>query len=326
MFKIRNILFVSAIFNTITVVAQVKDTTEEWQPSIAALVHLDSIVVKAAKAGFDVEDFIRRVEEDQSFYIAFHNLRLLSYQSDNSIRHFDKKRREQASYHAAIAQISDGNCRTMQYLKEESTGNFFKNKKKRTYKWYTARMFDRLFFTHGRVCESDAGQSGGAVEDGQEGAMEKHVNQLKKLIFQPGEEVNVPLIGKKTALFSDRLSSYYDYSVTSRVYDNGIDCFVFSALVKPEYLARKEGKTVIKQLETFFDKSNYQVVARNYQLQYEGPLFDFDVSMQIRLGKLGDLYVPQWLQYDGYWDVPAHKPEICRFEAKFYSFQSPTKN
>ena len=150
--------------------------------------------------------------------------------------------------------------------------------------------------------------------------MDKHVRELKKLIFQPGSKAEIPIIGNRTEIFDPKLMPYYDFTITSRDYKNGQSCYVFTATVKEEYQKRKQDKTIIKFLETYFEKGTLQVIARNYQLTYKGPLIDFDVKMKIELRRLSEGYTPAYIQYEGAWDVPGKKPEICRFTARFFDF------
>ncbi len=276
---------------------------------------MDSIVVSASQKGFQVEDFIQMVRKDESFYKAFRNIRFLSYSSKNEIALFSKKRKQKAKYESLITQLYDGSCRSMEIIQESATGNYYK--RKRRLRYYTAKMYDQLFFTHGKVCQSKEENDDPPAP---KKSMQKHISELKKLIFTPGEKVDVPIIGKKTAIFSEKMAKYYDYSITSAVYGNGADCYVFSAVVKPRYQTKKEDKTVIKSLQTYFEKSNFQVVARTYQVKYYGALFDFNINMKIELKKVGDLYVPENIEYDGFWDVPAKKPEIAKFQATFYDY------
>ena len=270
---------------------------------------LDSIVVSATRSGFSVEDFVDMVRKDDSFHDAFHNIRTLSYSSEYDIKMYNRKKREKAAYHSNSQQYSDGDCRTMKNLNEFSSGNFYKRKK--DHRYYTSKMYDRIFFTHGKVCESEEEES-----DNPRG-MEKHVAELKKLIFSPGQQADVPMIGKKTAIFDEKMAPLYNMSITSKKYKSSIDCYVFTAIVKPEV---REGKTVIKFLETYFDKTNFQVIARNYHLRYSGTLFDFDVKMDIKLRKLGNKYLPELIEYDGNWDVPAKRRETSKFSIRFFDY------
>ena len=274
---------------------------------ISAIVFLDSFVVTASKQGFDVADFIDIVQQDESFFLAFHNLRLQEYHSDNQLQFFDKKRKIKAAYTNRIHQKMDKRCRTMDILEEMIDGNFFKNKKKRSHRYYTARMHHSLFFTNGTICETSDGPQ---ISEQKLSGIEKHINELKKLIFQPGRKVDVPLIGGKTAIFKKEMLNYYDFSIKSIDYNNHKDCFVFTAIAKPE---KRQGKTIIKYLETFFDKETFQVLGRNYHLKYSG-VVSFDVKMKVVLQQLDGKYLPAYIRYDGAWKIPLQKREVAEFE------------
>ncbi|MEM8908539.1 MAG: hypothetical protein AAGD05_11880 [Bacteroidota bacterium] len=281
------------------------------QVDFGGIVELDSVVITASKAGFNVEDFIDLVRNDASFYQAFRNLRFLSYVFHNSIVFFDKDGQPKVHYESWAEQLSDGDCRSMKILEENITGKYYKSKRKPRY--YTTRLYERLFYTKGTICESIRAQN----QNGQKKkGMAKHVEELKKLLFRPGEKAKVPLIGKKTAIFEERMHRYYDYRISSAAYQDSIDCYVFTVALKPQYLKKKKGKTVIKFLETYFEKETLQVIARNYQLQHKTALFDFDVFMKIKLQKWGGLYLPAFIQYDGTWDVAFKKRETARFEMR----------
>jgi len=312
------LIWIFFLFIPVLLSAQKDSTTlsEINYDDFGGVVLMDSIVVRASRTGFDVQDFIGMVQKDESFYKAFRNIRRLSYSAENEIRFYSKKRKQKARYFSTSTQHFQDDCRTMTFANESISGNYLKRKKKLRY--YTAKMYDQLFFVHDKVCQpADATDDPPAPKKG----MEKHIQELKKLIFSPGEKVDVPVIGKKTAIFSKKMAKYYDYSITSKKYKNKVDCYVFSAEVKPKFQKKKKDKTVIKTLRTYFEKSSLQVVARVYDLQYYGALFDFDISMRIELRKIGELYVPEYLEYNGFWNIPAKKPEIANFHAKFYDYQ-----
>jgi len=120
-------------------------------------IDLDSIVVSATRAGFSVEEFVDMVKKDESFHEAFHNIRTLSYSSEYDIKMYNRKQREKASYHSISQQYSDGDCRTAKIFNEVVGGNFYKRKK--NIRYYTAKMYDRIFYTHGKICESQQKES-----------------------------------------------------------------------------------------------------------------------------------------------------------------------
>ena len=298
--KLKRFLFWTCLLSTVFTYGQTDD--------FGGVIFMDSVVITASKKGFDVNDFMAMVQADESFYQAFRNLRHLTYEFDNDIQLYDKKGKIKAAYKSRAIQTSNGDCRTMKIRDEQVKGNYYKRKKK--FRYYTAKLYDRLFFTYGKICESKRKNSTSQKLKGSA----KHVAELKKLIFSPGQPADVPLIGKKTAIFKKEMQKYYNYSITSAAYEGNLDCYVFTARVKDEYQSKKKGKTVIKFLETFFEKNTLQVVARNYRLNYKSALFDFDVSMNIKLSKIRGLYIPKFIRYEGFWDIPLRKRETAVFE------------
>ncbi|MGK0363797.1 MAG: hypothetical protein ACI85O_000850 [Saprospiraceae bacterium] len=285
--------------------------TDSLYEYFGGVIYLDSMTVTASRSGFDVSDFIDKVETDNSFYQSFKNTRHLSYSTENQIFIKNDKNKLKADYYSKTKQISDGNCREMIVDEEKVNGNFYKKKKE--YRYYTAKLFDRVFHTHDKVCEDEKEDADKESPSG----MEKHYQELKKLIFSPGQEANVPLIGKKTAIFTEDMRPYYTFSIRSKNYLDGTECYVFTATVRPDF---KEDKTVIKYLETWFRKDNFQITARNYRLKYFSLLFDFEVEMKVKLTKIGSLFVPEKIDYKGFFDIPLKKAEYGEFSVRLYDF------
>jgi hypothetical protein len=315
---LKNVLLSSFFLFSISLLAQQPTipenvATEQFQFSI----EMDDVVIEAARTGFDVKDFVRMVQKDESFYLAFHNIRFMDYQSNNQIAMYDKKQQKKAAYHLVMQQKSNGECRTMSKQSEDISGDFMEGE---DFRYYTAKMFDKAFLTHGTVCETE--HKAFAEEDNPNAkGIDKHINELKKMIFKPGQKVDIPLIGNKLAIFSPEMQPFYTYSVQSKRFEDKTDCYVFIVEAKPEYQAKNKGETVIKYLETYFNKNNLQVVARNYTLKYQSLAFDFDVSIFIKLQKYGKKYVPSFLQYDGNWDVPLRARERSKFSSLFWGFE-----
>jgi hypothetical protein len=308
------LLLVLHLLSFVSLRAQ-KTTDEHYNPdSIYYKLNIDEFVVRDTR--LDVNGFIKKMQRDETFFRAFRHLRRKSYTSVNDIRFFDKRKQLKAAYVSQTAQQSDGNCRTMQTLQETVEGNFFD--RKRNFNYYTAAMFDRLFLTHERICEGDstADTLRMASADSRIG---NYINQLKKLIFRPGERIDLPFLGNKTEIFSPRMVKYYDYSLTAEKYKGQTDCYVFRIAAKPE--VAQSDKVVVKYLETFFDKSNFQILGRNYQLKYANMLFQFDVKMQIELQQIRSGYVPSFIRYEGEWSVPLKPKERCIFSTKMLNFK-----
>ncbi len=281
-------------------------------------IYLDSIVVTAKKSGFDVSDFIRMVTEDNSFYRAFKNLRFSEYDFKNDIEFYKKNGSVKAAYKSINHQTYKGRCRSMYVKKEIENRNFYKRNGKN--KYYTGKMYDRVFYTHGTICDEDTTVNIN-FEGKYKSKIDKYISELKKLIFSPGQKVDVPFVGSKMAIFSSKMSKYYDYSIKHTYYQDTIPCYMFSAVVKPEFQNRKENKTVIKYLHTYFAKKNLQIVARNYHLKYKNPIYDFDVKMDVKLKKKGRKYFPTDIEYKGNWHVLFRKRERCSFHTYIYGFK-----
>ncbi len=282
---------------------------------IATIVYLDSVVVKATQSGFSVEDFIEMVQKDQSFYAGFRNLRTSSYIMETDMKFEGRKPRQNTYYQATHMQSYSFPCRELRLLKEDQGKRFRRNNGKNRY--YTSELYERLFAREGVFCDSVTDEriaEGFTDERG-------HIGELKRLLFSPGESSNVPFIGKKTAIFSERMADYYDFEIRSEPWEDNREAFVFNVKVKPEYLDRKENHTVIKQLSTYFDRENWQVLCRKYRLQHKTALFHFDVLMEIRLEKEGHKYFPEKISYQGDWNIPTKRREIGSFSLDFSEFK-----
>ena len=285
--------------------------------SIYQIIQLDSITIRAAKEGFEVDDFIDLVINDKSFYEAFQHLRTIGYTFQNEILILDRKKEKIASYHSTARQYYQKPCRYMTEEFKDVQGRFFT--KNGDYKYYTARLYDRMFFTHDTVCIPEGGPGFSPTADPE--GMEKHVHELKKLIFTPGKKANVPLIGNKTAIFEKEMLPYYDYSIGSDTLE-GQPTYVFTVQTKKEFLLHNPGKTVIKNLQTWFAKGSLQILKRQYTLAASTLLYHFNVTMDINLIKTGEFYYPQMITYDGTWKVASKKTEHAKFKIRFSQFKN----
>lgn len=281
---------------------------------IARHLALDSVVVRASRVNFDIPGFIRMVKEDTTFYKAFKTLRILAYTAENNIRIINKKQKVKASLLSTTRQHRRYGCRTMSVIQQKATGDFYTRDS--AYNYYTAELFANLFFTRGEICDET-----NIVRDGHDtpldnSGMQKHADQLKELIFNPGQPIpGVPLISHKVAIFDDKVAPMYNFSITSAAY-NGTPCYVFTAAAKPEYVKN----VVIKQLVTYFSKDDLEIVYRDYALSYDAWVFDFDVRIRVRMTHFGGYLVPSILNYDGDWKVPFRKREHAVFTARFHDF------
>lgn len=280
-------------------------------------VNLDEVIVEAKRIGFDVNSFIKRVEEDTTFYRAFKNLHIVGFHADNDIRILDKKGQVEASLKSKTTQHVKGRCRSMEVLDQQVTGDFYT--RKGNYNYYTAELYGNLFFTQGTVCVDGNGET----PENAGGAMARHKAQLKQLIFNPGKPVKgVPIVGPKVAIFDRDVMRFYDFSISAENYVDGTPCYVFTAKAKPDLSRIDRGDVVIDELITWFNKENFEIVGRKYALSYKTMLFDFNVKMNVQMTKQFGLLIPALVTYNGTWDVAFKKRETAAFVAKFYDFKA----
>jgi hypothetical protein len=289
------------IFFSLNAQAQFEDTSVFKYP-----IQMDSVVVKATRGGWDLAGFIRRVRTDTTFFKSFKTLRVKSFTAINDIRVYDGKGKVTASLASKTRTNAANGCRTMDVLEEKTTGNFYE--RDGDYRYYTADLYAYLFFTKGRICNQND-IVGNTLQERGSGKLEKSKYQLKQLIFNPGSKIDgIPFMGEKAAIFEPEQAKKYDFKLASEEYE-GIECYVFRAIPKADYA----DDVVYNELSTWFRKSDYSIVARDYSLSYKTLAYDFDVRMQVRTKLLGDRLVPTFISYDGNWHVFGKKRERVKF-------------
>ncbi|MEZ5013228.1 MAG: hypothetical protein R2794_02960 [Chitinophagales bacterium] len=278
-------------------------TLSAQQPNtISGIITLDSCVVHDVRSGFSLDDFIRFVSADTTFYTAFHDLRSIPYHSSAILRMFDKDHLAQAMYSNRAIQHIDNRARSMEFLFEVHTGDFFDKHGELNY--YTAKLFSYIFFQRDTIALT----SGTVKQSKEVSALEKRKDQLKVLLFSPGTPVEgIPFMKDKLEIFSPEMAAYYNYSLDLKKWKTGVECYVFRITKKPDV---QEGKdVVIDELTTWFDKKDMHIVSRQYHLSCYNMLYDFNVFMDVDLGMVEGVQVPVKILYNGFWDVPGKKPE-----------------
>lgn len=276
---------------------------------------LSEVVVRN---NFDYKRLLTQIKEDTSFYKAFRNLRILGFTSYNDIKMLDKKGAVKASLYSKTKQNRANGCRTMDVLEEKITGDFYNNKKEFNYS--TPELYASLFFTTGQVCGEDNIVKGRMRSTSNKKGLEKHKEQLKMLFFNPGKKIpGIPFIGNKLDLYDDDAHKLYDYRLDLEEYKGQL-CYVFSITPK-EKLGEKSDRVVVDQMTTWFDQKTLEVMGRNYSLSYKAFVYDFDVQMEVEMGKFEGLTVPKILRYKGNWDVMLKKRERAVFTATLFDFK-----
>jgi hypothetical protein len=150
--------------------------------------------------------------------------------------------------------------------------------------------------------------------------IEKHKEQLKMLFFNPGKKIpGIPFIGDKIDIFSPDVSKLYAFSVDMEEM-SGQNCYVFRISSREDLSSGERNDIVFDNITTWFNSKTMAIVARNYDLSYNTPVYDFNVHMEVQMRSFGDLLVPSVLRYKGDWKVAFKKRERGLFTATLYDF------
>lgn len=278
-----------------TFAARGQDNGDPWGHIL-----LDSFTVTAVRQGLDLEDLIRIMQYDSTLYMAFNNLHFAAYTYESGATAYDRRREVEARRRDRVSQRYDGNCREQarETLFEEGD---FENRRGRQ-QYYTLELFDRTFYREGRVCGERPKTNWHRELAGNTDKTGGHLAEIKQVIFNPGTPADLPIIGRKFALFHESMKPYYDYAIRGISVD-GYDCYEFTVSVKPEFRASRKD-VVVRDLTTVFRTTDFQIIRRDYHLSYDGALVGLDLTMDIRLQEQGDAFYPLSFDYKGYWKVP----------------------
>ena len=309
-FKYIGIMLVMLVLNT-NVNAQ--DTT--FNDGGQKFTLSDAIV----RNNFDYKAILQKIKEDTSFYKAFKTLRTIGYSSYNYIQMKDKNEKVVATLNSKTKQTRKNNCRTMEVLEEQVTGNLrdaFGN-----YNYVTPSLYASLFFTKGTICGETNIVKGKAREIRGSG-IEKAKEQLKMLFFNPGKKIaGIPLIGNKLDLYDESAHELYDYKLDYVEY-HGQLVYVFDVQPKQDLGFINKNRVVVDQMITWFNPRTLEVLGRNYSLSYKAGVYDFNVQMEVEMTYFNGLLVPKILRYKGNWDVVFKKREIGLFTATLFDFKA----
>ena len=264
--------------------------------------------------GFDINKFLQRIKYDTTFYKAFRTLHILGFTSLNDIKMRDGDGKLKASLYSKTKQNRTNGCRTMDVLEEKTTGDMYKG---RDLNYYTAELYAGLFFTNGKICGEDNIVAGRQRNVKGKSGIEKHKEQLKMLFFNPGQKIpGIPFIGDKVDIFDPSVSKKYDFAIDMDEM-SGQQCYIFKIIPKPD---TDRDDIVFDNITTWFNSKTMEIVARNYDLSYDTPIYDFDVHMEVKMTRVGNLLVPQLLTYNGNWKVAMKKREHGIFTATLFDF------
>jgi hypothetical protein len=277
--------------------------------SLSKITVMSEVVIRN---DLNVVNFLDRVKNDSSFYKAFKNLHLIGYTSINDIKMVDKTGNIKASLNSKTKQRRFNDCREMNVLQEQMKGDIMD--------YYTAELYSSLFFTRGIICNETNIVNGIERSVSNKSGIAKHKEQLKMLFFDPGKKIpGIPFIGDKVDIFDPGISKYYNYLIDMGEM-SGQNCYVFSIKAKDELSVSERNKIVFDDITTWFNARTMEIVARNYDLSYNTPVYDFNVHMEVQMTKFGEWLLPQVLRYNGNWKVLFKKRERGIFTATLFDF------
>lgn len=280
---------------------------------VVKVVTLSEFIVRS-EPDLNHEDFITQIVTDSSFYQAYINMRFYPHDYNSELTVFNKGEKVQGELYREATLHRYDRMAWVSINKERTNGKLYNRKGE--HKYLTAEMFDEVFFPRERFYPStEISSMEQEVVDGSR--MEKYKSQLKKMLFNPGQEIaHVPFIGDKVALFSDEMIQYYDFHIYHLEYE-GRECYGFNI---SEKAGNKSNDTVIKSMVSYFDKETMNVVMREYVLQNDVFVFNFDIKIQVFNQIIGGIPVPKKMVYDGNWNVLFKKPETIRFQIDFMNY------
>lgn len=286
------------------------------QEEVIKRIQLAEFVVHRQAEGFDLQGFMTQVMNDTTFYHAFLNTRYHPHHVWSALVVRNKKEVESATLYRRGRLVRDGRYAELALDSVAESGRL--RERNGDMRYLTAEMYDDVFFPKGRYVASNR-IADRTLELNRSSRFEKYKSELKKFMFNPGQEIaSVPMIGDKLDIFDPEIAPSYDYLLDSD-YRDGRSCWVFTALAKDTVNGKPadENDTVIKRMVTWFDDENMNVLAREYRIAHRSLFLDFDITIRVENELLNGELVPVQVRYDGDWDIPFKSREIVRFSLAY---------
>lgn len=290
------------------------------QEEVIKRIQLAEFVVHRQAEGFNLQGFMTQVMNDTTFYHAFLNTRYQPHQVFSALVVRNKKEKETASLYRSGRLTREGVYAELVLDSVAEHGRL--REKSGDMRYLTAEMYDDVFFPESRYVASNR-IADRTLELNRSSRFEKYKSELKKFMFNPGQEIaSVPMIGDKLDIFDPEIAPYYDYLLDSD-YRDGRSCWVFTALAKDSVNGKPadEDDTVIKRMVTWFDDENMNVLAREYRIAHRSIFLDFDISIRVENTIVNGELVPAQVRYEGDWDIPFKQREIVRFNLNYADWQ-----
>ena len=289
------------------------------QDGIVKSVILDSVMISAVSSGFSVDEFIHYIKSDTTFYQGFKNLRYYSHQFQSELEIFDKSNKSVGILIRNGHYDVKNNRLVVHIQSEKNNGKIYNRRGK--YRYYTPEFFDYIFFPKDTLTVSKFKSNNDSTD--YNNSNEKNESDAKVIIFNPGSvEVNRSGSKKeKLAVFDISMQKYYDYIISKKKYKDSLECYEFVCRMKNDLTEKEKDEVLIRELVSYFDRNNFNVVYRKYVMKYDYWLIDLNVTVNVEMGYVQNQLVPFNIHYNGYWDIPFSKPEIADFTLTNYDFE-----
>jgi len=285
------------------------------QDTLMPVIFLDDVVISEENNGFSVEDFVRYVKEDTTFYMGFKHLRYYSHKYESELNIFDKQGKNIGALKKAGTHYSDGNKAWIVNDTIIDNGKIFK--RNGNYKFYTPEAFDEVFFPSDSIDVSLRISEDKNKDDSQ------NMRDAKTVGFSigtDGVEQSKGGVSKKLAIFDIQMQQYYDYIIGETTY-NEKECYTFTIKVKEGLSVKDKKKTLIRKIVSFFDKENFKVIYREYKFVYSNWFLDLDMDITVNMDYVNGKHMPTDIYYKGFWNVIFFKPERAEFRLKNSDFK-----
>lgn len=277
------------------------------QDTLMPMIFLDDIVISEENNGFSIEDFVECVKEDTTFYMGFKHLRYYSHIYESELSIFNKKGDRIGKIMKSGHHYSDGGKAWVINNFFSSEGNLFK--RNGDYRYYTPEAFDEVFFPEDTINVSLN------ISKYQDQNESQNMRDAKTVGFSIGtDDVGQSKggVSRKLAIFDINMQQYYDYVIGQTIYKNR-DCYTFTIEMKKDLSKKDTKKVLIRNIVSYFDKENFNVIYREYKFVYKNWFLDLDMDVIVEMDYVNGKHFPTDIYYKGYWNVIFFKPERAEF-------------